>query len=89
MFKGALYYKLENMMIGSAPNLRRWGQQLFRQGMAAQGAMAHQDTLVPSLRCVPISASKFPRLLDVSIITMTKSLDVSVSYLLMLNRVTG
>lgn len=32
--------------------------------MAAQGAMAHCDTVVPSLRCVPISASKFPRLLD-------------------------
>lgn len=32
--------------------------------MAAQGAAAHEDTLVPSLRCVPISASKFPRLLD-------------------------
>jgi len=32
--------------------------------MAAQGVAAHEDTLVPSLRCVPISASKFPRLLD-------------------------
>lgn len=66
MFKGALYYKLENMTIGLAPKLRGWGQSLFRSGMAAQGAMAHEDTLVPSLRCVPISASKFPRLLDVS-----------------------
>ena len=26
--------------------------------------MAHEDTQVPSLRCVPISNSKFPRLLD-------------------------
>ena len=29
-----------------------------------QGAMGHQDTLVPSLRCIPISNSKFPRTLD-------------------------
>ena len=33
MFKGALYYKLENMTVGFAPNLRRWGQNLFRSGM--------------------------------------------------------
>lgn len=26
--------------------------------------MGHQDTLVPSLRCIPISNSKFPRTLD-------------------------
>ena len=68
LFKGALYYKLENMTVGLAPTLRRWGQNLYRQGMASQGAMAHEDTLVPSLRCVPISNSKFPRLLDVSTI---------------------
>ena len=67
MFKGTLYYSLENMKIGLAPSLRKWGQNLFRQGMANQGAMAHEDTLVPSLRCVPVSASKFPRLLDVSL----------------------
>ena len=30
MFKGALYYKLENITIGMGPNLRRWGQNLFR-----------------------------------------------------------
>ena len=64
--KGALYYSLENASIGMGPRLRQWGQSLFRAGMANQGAMAHEDTLVPSLRCVPISASKFPRLLDVS-----------------------
>lgn len=29
-----------------------------------QGSMGHQDTLVPSLRCIPISNSKFPRTLD-------------------------
>jgi carbonic anhydrase/acetyltransferase-like protein (isoleucine patch superfamily) len=32
--------------------------------MASQGAMGHEDTRVPSLRCVPISDSKYPRLLD-------------------------
>ena len=66
MLKGALYYKLENMTISLAPSLRGWGQSLFRSGMANQGVAAHEDTIVPSLRCVPISASKFPRLLDVS-----------------------
>ena len=34
--------------------------------MAAQGACGHQDTMQPSLRCVPISDSKYPKLLDVS-----------------------
>ena len=29
-----------------------------------QGAMGHQDTLVPSLRCIPISNTKYPRTLD-------------------------
>jgi len=67
MFKAALYYKLENVTIGLGPHLRRLGQNLFRAGMANQGAMAHEDTIQPSLRCVPISASKFPRLLDVSL----------------------
>lgn len=32
--------------------------------MSYQGNLAHEDTLVPSLRCVPTSASKFPKLLD-------------------------
>jgi len=43
MFKGALYYKLENMTIGFAPKLRMMGQQLFRAGMANQGAAGHED----------------------------------------------
>jgi len=29
--------------------------------MALQGKMAHEDTIQPSLRCIPISNSKFPR----------------------------
>lgn len=29
--------------------------------MALQGASAHEDTMQPSLRCVPISNSKYPR----------------------------
>jgi len=29
-----------------------------------QGEMAHQDTMQPSLRCVPISNNKYPRALD-------------------------
>ena len=66
MFKGVLYYKLENSFVSFAPRLRAMGQQLFRAGMASQGAAAHEDTIVPSLRCVAISDSKYPRLLDVS-----------------------
>ena len=67
MFKGALYYKLENAMMGTlGPTLRGWGQSLFRSGCAAQAHMGHEDTMVPSMRCIPISNSKFPRLLEVS-----------------------
>jgi len=29
-----------------------------------QGEMGHEDILVPSLRCVPISDAKYPKLLD-------------------------
>ncbi len=29
-----------------------------------QGDLANEDRLVPSMRCVPISDAKFPRLLD-------------------------
>lgn len=64
MLKGVLYYKLENMTTKVGPVFRRVGQQLFRQGMANQGDAAHEDYLVPSMRCVPISDSKYPRLLD-------------------------
>jgi len=32
--------------------------------MAMQGEMGHEDTLQPSLRCVPISNNKYPRSLD-------------------------
>jgi len=64
MFKGVLYYKLENSLVSLGPRLRAAGQSLFRQGAAAQGAMGSEDTRVPSLRCVPISDSKYPRLLD-------------------------
>jgi hypothetical protein len=66
MLKGILFYKLENATISMGPAFRALGQQLFRQGMSLQGASAHEDTLVPSLRCVPISSTKFPKLLEVS-----------------------
>ena len=64
--RGLLYYKLENATVSMGPKFRAWGQSLFRAGMAAQGASGHQDTMQPSLRCVPISDSKYPKLLDVS-----------------------
>jgi hypothetical protein len=67
MFKGVLYFKLEsvtNRVLG--PLFRRTGQSLYRAGLQSQGAAGHEDRIVPSLRCVPISDSKYPRLLDVS-----------------------
>lgn len=67
MIKGILYYKFENAAVSFGPTLRRWGQNMYRAGMAAQGNMAHEDAPVPSLRCVPISDSKYPKLLSVSI----------------------
>jgi carbonic anhydrase/acetyltransferase-like protein (isoleucine patch superfamily) len=63
-FKGALYYKLENATVGLAPKIRKMGRDMFNKGMEMQGPMAHKDTLVPSLRCVPISNSKYPKSLD-------------------------
>ena len=64
--RGLLYYKLENATVQMGPKFRAWGQSLFRAGMVAQGASAAEDTMQPSLRCVPISDSKYPKLLDVS-----------------------
>ena len=62
--KGAIYYKLENATINLGPKIRKMGQQYFKQGMELQGASAHADYLVPSLRCVPISNTKYPKTLD-------------------------
>jgi hypothetical protein len=39
------------------------GQNMFKAGMEQQGVAAHADTMQPSLRCVPISNSKFPKAL--------------------------
>lgn len=64
MLKGILFYKLENMTHKVGPVLRKWGQGIYRAGVANQGASGHEDYAVPSLRCVPISDSKYPRLLD-------------------------
>ena len=50
--KGALYYKLENATVALAPKIRGIGRQLYNRGMEMQGAMGHDDRLVPSLRCV-------------------------------------
>ena len=68
MLKGILYYKFENLTVQMGPISRNLGQSLFRSGLAYQGASAHEDKIVPSLRCVPISASKYPKLLDVSLL---------------------
>ena len=37
---------------------------MFKAGMKQQGAAAHADTMVPSLRCVPVSNTKYPKALD-------------------------
>ena len=59
--KGHLFYKLENLQHKLGPAIRKKGQELFAQGMALQGEAAHTDTMQPSLRCVPISNSKYPK----------------------------
>ena len=64
MLRGVLYYNLENMATRMGPTLRNLGQKLFRNGLAMQGVAGHDDRIVPSMRCVPISDSKFPRLLS-------------------------
>ena len=64
MLKGVLYYKLENLTVKMGPMFRKAGQNIFRTGVANQGEYAHEDYAVPSLRCVPISDSKYPKLLD-------------------------
>lgn len=62
--QGALYYKLENIVTGFGPTLRRMGQNMYRQGAAMQGPSGSEDMPQPSLRCIPISDSKYPKLLD-------------------------
>jgi hypothetical protein len=47
------------------PMFRRTGQSIYRRGVALQGEIGHEDRLVPSMRCVPISDAKYPKLLDV------------------------
>ncbi len=67
MFKGVLYFKLENFTAKViAPMFRRTGQNMYNKGVALQAPFGHEDRLVPSMRCIPISDSKFPKLLDVS-----------------------
>lgn len=44
--------------------MREMGRNMFKAGMENQGASAHCDRIVPSLRCVPTSAGTYPKLLD-------------------------
>lgn len=55
---------MEGLSQSMGPKFRAMGQSLFKQGMDSQGAMAHADKVIPSLRCVPTSAGKYPRLLS-------------------------
>ena len=66
MLKGVLFWRFEGISQAIGPQLRKWGQSLFQSGMANQGAMAHADRIVPSLRCVPTAAGVYPKLLAVS-----------------------
>jgi hypothetical protein len=69
MLKGVLFYKLENITARViAPFLRSTGQAVFHRGQQFQGQLQNDDRLVPSLRCIPISDGKYPKLLDVSFI---------------------
>jgi len=61
--KGALYYRMENAVHAFAPKLRKAGQDLFKNGVALQGQMGHQDTIQPSLRCIAHNGV-YPRALD-------------------------
>ncbi len=65
MFRGYFFTKLENTTVKYiAPLFRTVGQSLYDSGTAIGGRYLSNDRLVPSLRCVPISGSKFPRTLD-------------------------
>jgi carbonic anhydrase/acetyltransferase-like protein (isoleucine patch superfamily) len=48
--KGVLFYKLDNVVTNIGPKLRQLGQQVYKQGVAMQGNLHHDDKLVPSLR---------------------------------------
>ena len=64
MFKGSLFYKLENALFNMGPTLRGWGQKTFKDGHALQGASGHIDKMQPSLRCIPLANGSFPKSLD-------------------------
>lgn len=64
MFKGSLFYKLENVTYNMAPQIRKMGREWFNKGMEMQGPMAHKDTMQPSLRNIAISNDKYPQTID-------------------------
>lgn len=64
MIRGLLYYKLEHFTVKTwSPFLRRTGQNMFRKGQQLVNYEHQDDRLAPSLRVVPISDSKYPKLL--------------------------
>lgn len=46
------------------PWFRATGQSTYHRGHQLQGEQGQQDRLVPSLRCIPVSARKYPKLLS-------------------------
>ena len=65
MLSWVLFYKMDNFVVTSlAPLLWGWGQQLYRQGIDLQGEFANPDKLQPSMRCIPLSNTIYPKLLE-------------------------
>jgi len=54
MLKGILYFKLENLTAQKlGPYFRSLGQQVFKSGMAYQGAAAHEDQCILNSKLNP------------------------------------
>lgn len=65
MLKRVLYLQLEKFTINTyAPFYRKLGQSLFWRGVDMTGDNEHTDTLVPSLRAVPLNEKVYPKVLS-------------------------
>lgn len=62
--KGVLFYKLDNVVTNIGPKLRQLGQQVYKQGVAMQGNLHHDDKLVPSLRNLKSQSGAVPNNFD-------------------------
>lgn len=65
MFKRVFFYRLDRIMTGKVgPKLRALGQSYYKKGMELQGEHAHEDTIVPSMRSIPLSDTVYPKMLE-------------------------